>query len=142
MKEFFYLLFNHRAIIRRMEAELMKPLETRVLEFKANLKEVYASFESPISKEFVAMTIDLFREVPGADNYLQFDVRHDGEPYLFTIQRKLGVSPSERAHISKLAEMQASTALAKLWDHVKSGGTFTDLDLDTAKKINEIIEKS
>ena len=95
--KFFYTLFFHRRIIAALEAELEKPFEVRLKEFRVNMGAINATMESPAISVFTEAMIGLYRSFDGANNYLSFSAFEPKTNELFelTIQRKEGKTPSE-----------------------------------------------
>lgn len=93
--DFFYVLWNHRKIIKHQEEELMKPFELRIKEMEVRNGDITGTFESPMFQFISKSIVDAYRSVEGAANYVAFTLAYEGELYELIIQRKAGKSPIE-----------------------------------------------
>ena len=95
--EILYTLRYHRRIIADLEAELEKPFEIRMTEFRANMGAVNVTLESPAILIFTEAMIGLYRSFDGAKNYMAFSVvdPKTNEVFEITIQRKDGKTAAD-----------------------------------------------
>lgn len=95
--DYIITLINHRKIINHWKTEALKDYELKMIEFKANMNAIDATFEHPLNITLIETMIKAFKNIEGAENYCLLNVHYDNELWEFTIQRKYGKTPSDIA---------------------------------------------
>lgn len=140
--KFFYTLFNHRRIIRALEAELTKPLDMRIksMKFEDSLEFTLESSIVPVLANHCACALDSV----GADNYLEILFKHDetGQQYQLLIQKVDGITPGETIKMLK-KKLQEARFNPFVTTRPRDGNTTRQVDAYIQRLFNgDVVEVS